>query len=434
MAAMARRRLGEGGRKESLFSEASQDSLFNKLSAARKEEILISTAGRAQESDVRSRNVKRLLSGTVVLLAFVGSRLPAQSAGEPTGSWFFALSGDSRDCGDVIMPRIAAAIAARRAKAPVAFYWHLGDFRRVYEPDCDLLKTSNPAVDCPPPRKPGPFGSHALDDYLKVAWTDFIDRQIRPFGATPVFLGIGNHELYGGQTRDDFRHRFRRWLTQEPIHSQRQEDWPNGAEGDTYYHFVHRNVDFVSLDNADGVFDQPQIAWLGKVLDKATAKKEIAAIVVGMHAALPNSSNRYHALDSTCSGRCSGNAVYDMLVKASAAKKVYVFASHSHRFAANVYDQPEHQGHVLDGWIIGTAGAVQSLAPDVWPAIRYGYLEVEVQPTGVVIPNFKEVRRDSRSAATRPERAALLDFCFNANKQEARPDSMEKDCKCPESE
>ena len=85
------------------------------------------------------------------------------------------------------------------------------------------------------------------------------------------------------------------------------------------------------------------------------------AIVVGMHEALPNSSNRYHAMDTTCAGRCSGNAVYDMLVKASSAKKVYVFASHSHRFAANVYDQPFVRRAALVGVDAGQKSQVEAV-------------------------------------------------------------------------
>ncbi len=45
-----------------------------------------------------------------------------------SGVWHFAVSGDSRNCGDVVMPAIAKSAAANQA----AFYWHAGDFRAIY--------------------------------------------------------------------------------------------------------------------------------------------------------------------------------------------------------------------------------------------------------------------------------------------------------------
>ena len=41
------------------------------------------------------------------------------------GAWYFAVSGDSRNCGDVVMPGIAAGVIQSGA----IFYWHLGDLR-----------------------------------------------------------------------------------------------------------------------------------------------------------------------------------------------------------------------------------------------------------------------------------------------------------------
>src|ERR1035438_3520244 len=42
-------------------------------------------------------------------------------------SWKFAVSGDSRNCGDIVMPAIAQGVAHDGA----AFYWHLGDYRAI---------------------------------------------------------------------------------------------------------------------------------------------------------------------------------------------------------------------------------------------------------------------------------------------------------------
>jgi hypothetical protein len=45
----------------------------------------------------------------------------------PGVSWKFAVSGDSRNCGDVVMP----TIADNALKQKVEFYWHLGDFGKM---------------------------------------------------------------------------------------------------------------------------------------------------------------------------------------------------------------------------------------------------------------------------------------------------------------
>ena len=52
----------------------------------------------------------------------------------PHATWSFAVSGDSRNCGDVVMPEIAAGAQAHDA----AFYWHLGDFRLGSDVDQDM--------------------------------------------------------------------------------------------------------------------------------------------------------------------------------------------------------------------------------------------------------------------------------------------------------
>ncbi|HVN31186.1 MAG TPA: hypothetical protein VMT45_04305 [Thermoanaerobaculaceae bacterium] len=49
------------------------------------------------------------------------------------GPWYFAVTGDSRDCGDLIMPKIAQDIAAIRDKTPVEFLWHPSDLQHRYD-------------------------------------------------------------------------------------------------------------------------------------------------------------------------------------------------------------------------------------------------------------------------------------------------------------
>src|SRR5258708_34191262 len=97
----------------------------------------------------------------------------------PPGSWRFIVSGDSRNCGDVVMP----AIAAHSAKFAPSFYWHLGDLRAIYKEDEDMAAEAGKAGD-----------ALTCDVYLKLAWPDFLPNQIPPFVATPFFVGIGIHD------------------------------------------------------------------------------------------------------------------------------------------------------------------------------------------------------------------------------------------------
>src|SRR5690349_18020319 len=101
----------------------------------------------------------------------------------------FAVSGDSRNCGDIVVPAIAAGVRHNGAE----FYWHLGDFRAIYTFDEDLM----------PPLKLGlPPKPLNISSYLATAWPDFIAHQLASFGDLPVFLGIGNHETIPPASRD----------------------------------------------------------------------------------------------------------------------------------------------------------------------------------------------------------------------------------------
>jgi hypothetical protein len=393
--------------------------------------------------------VKRGLVLVLCMVALVVSSAPPGALGRqgatdtgtqagvsPGGSWYFAVSGDSRDCGDVIMPKIAQSIRENEKGAPVAFYWHLGDFRRMFDIDCDVAKRKDPAFDCVH-RSPSPLSKSEMNDYTATAWDDFIEHQLKPFGATQVFIGIGNHELYGGKARGDFRQKFQQWLTQEPINAQRNIDRSKGIsseDGDTYYHLVKNGVDFIGLDNADGKsFDSAQILWLAKVLNADGHDPSIKTIVAGMHEALPYSKSRDHAMDMTCQGICSGEQVYDMLFRAqhvgapqTEQKHVYVFCSHSHYFLDDIFNTPEHKGQVLTAWLVGTAGAEQYS-----DTIRYGYLEVEVKPDGALHPRFREVTRDSAPLASGPGADELTSFCFQDNKRgHGSNDMVKTDCAC----
>src|SRR5262245_48600145 len=173
--------------------------------------------------------MRKLLIAALVLLA-----VPA--AAEP---WKFAVAGDSRNCGDVVMPGIAAGVKADGA----AFYWHLGDYRALYDFDQDMVKSAKTP--------------YTISSYMAAAWPDFIQNQVAPFSPVPVYLGIGNHELVPPKTRADFLAQFADWLLQPPIQSQRVD--PNDRTLRSYYHWKKNNVDFISLDNASYEFDSGQL-------------------------------------------------------------------------------------------------------------------------------------------------------------------------------
>src|ERR1700704_2671529 len=106
---------------------------------------------------------------------------PAAAQRPAGGTWLFVVSGDSRNCGDVVMPGIAEISKKNQA----AFYWHLGDLRAIYTYDEDILHQ--------PEHKASPL---AITVYLNIAWPDFITSQIEPFGSIPFLVGIGNHETF----------------------------------------------------------------------------------------------------------------------------------------------------------------------------------------------------------------------------------------------
>jgi hypothetical protein len=374
-------------------------------------------------------------------------------------SWYFAVSGDSRDCGDLIMPKIARSIQDHRKDAPVEFYWHLGDLRAIYRVDCDYAKFHGMNIICDPARR-HPQTDKVPAQYLNTAWDDFILRQILPFGTTPFFLGIGNHELInlsansmegepGIKVRDRkaFRFKFGWWMEHPLLESQRQIDTARGLpvpEWETYYHFIKNGVDFIYLDNAgpDASFSPRQLEWLDGVLKADAQDSSVKTIIAGMHAALPLSTRRGHAMDKTEAGFCTGRKAYEMLFNAQNAdgpagkrKFVYVMASHSHFFETDIYASPElkaeHQDRVLPGWIIGTAGAEQYVEKDPVThkdlrGIMYGYLQLEVRADGSLRTRYREVDEKSQPVPSDQAGIELTRFCFSENKSEPLDDRQSK--------
>lgn len=316
----------------------------------------------------------RLLAVILLLTGASGaaSALSAARAAHGAQPWHFIAAGDSRNCGDVVMPSIAAA--ARSGGA--AFYWHLGDLRAIYDFDEDYRQLHPDA---------------RILEYLKGAWPDFQRNQVEPFGDIPFVVGIGNHETVPPKTREDFVLAFADWLDAPFIREQRLKDDPHDHQVRTYYHWVRDGIDFLYLDNATAdQFDPAQLQWLAAVIDRDRRDPAVRAVVAGMHEALPNSLAHQHSMNDAPTALATGLAVYGELLELNRTKPVYVLASHSHFVMQNVFDTPywrEHGG-VLPGWIIGTAGAYRYALPpgaDQAAFARthvYGYLLATVSPAG----------------------------------------------------
>src|SRR5579864_8150367 len=124
-----------------------------------------------------------MIGRIVFAVAIIFGLAPAvqtASAQQPAGgAWRFLASGDSRNCGDVVMP----GIAETERKNQVAFYWHLGDLRLTSNFDEDIAHQ--------PEHIAKPL---TITEYESIEWPDYIESQIAPFGSIPFFLGIGNHE------------------------------------------------------------------------------------------------------------------------------------------------------------------------------------------------------------------------------------------------
>jgi calcineurin-like phosphoesterase family protein len=361
------------------------------------------------------RSIFRALAIVSACLAAASAPAPAQQAkASPadTAPWKFVVGGDSRNCGNVVMP----AVAAGAASAGAAFYWHLGDFRALYDFDEDLVAARRVASEKP----------YSITDYQRAAWDDFIQSQLAPFGSTPVFLAIGNHELVAPKTRLEFLAHFADWFNAPPVQAQRLKDNPKDHRMKSYYHWVRGGVDFLSLDNASNdQFDTDQISFVERVVNRDISDSSITAIVAGMHAALPDGLASDHSMSDWAQGEYSGRRVYGALLKAQAAgKKVYALASHSHFYMSGIFDSPYWRAHggVIPGWIVGTTGAVRyALPPGAAQAKEaktntYGYLVGTVSPDGSIRFDFQEIQEpDIPSAVATRFGADFVHQCFVAN-------------------
>jgi hypothetical protein len=341
------------------------------------------------------------------------SRHTARTAPVPepaAARWTFAIAGDSRNCGDVVMP----AIAVRARQSGARFYWHLGDFRAIYNFDEDILHQ--------PEHIARPLN---ILGYEELAWNDFIQNQLVPFGTLPVFLAIGNHETIPPKTREEYLLQFADWIDTPALRRQRLSDDGHDFRLKTYYHWIEAGVDFINLDNATpDQFDSAQLAWFEKVLDADSANPQIHAIVAGMHAALPESVSEDHSMNQSAAGIESGRRVYADLLKAqnAAHKHVYILESHSHYFMDGIFDTEYWRNHggVLPGWIIGTAGAQRYALPPNSPLSAkkdvYGLLTGSVQPDGEIDFSFQTlIESDVPATVVSRYTPEFVHWCFAEN-------------------
>jgi len=330
-----------------------------------------------------------------VLLCLLLSQLAVagDNPASQASAWTFAVSGDSRNCGNVVMPAIAAA--AKRDGA--AFYWHLGDYRAIYKFDEDYLAEPNIPRD-----KDDPI----ITAYLSGAWDDFISHQLAPFKANdiPVYLGAGNHEMIFPKTHDEYLVKFAGYINTPELKAQRLKDNPLATSA-SYYRWSRGGVDFINLDNSTkDSYDEAQLNWFFSVLLRDEGDESIHSIVVGMHEALPDSLSAFHSMCGSTQGIDTGRAVYRALVHAQQVKhkNVYVLSSHSHFYMNGVFNtpywkNPANGGVVLPGWVVGTAGAVRyKLPPDLPQGTEasehvYGYLSGTVTAEGTIAFAFHEL-------------------------------------------
>lgn len=368
------------------------------------------------------------------------------------GTWRFIVSGDSRNCGDVVVPAIAAHSAAYYQPL---FYWHLGDLRAIYKIDEDMAAEA---------QKKGQYLS--CKSYLDRAWPDLIEHQIAAFGTTRFYLGIGNHELIEPRTRAEFSSQFEDWLATPRRQMVRDEGKLIAADPSKpcqevakkryvsalpYYHWIQGKVDFIYLDNSSGSFSykdsagnysEDQIIWFDCILGRAEKNTDISTVVVGMHEALPDSRAKEHAMCDTfiadkkdLQESCdTGRHVYNALAELQKKKHVYLLASHSHFYLENIFKDKEPP---LPGWIVGTAGAVRyDLPKDVKPGPSarqdvYGYLLATVKQDGQIDFDFKELKEsDVPNEVRQRYPSSFPNWCFAHNKEHKDPVIAETTNRC----
>lgn len=362
-----------------------------------------------------TRQLWTVLAAVSVLAGLsAATRARKQNPGE--AQWRFAVSGDSRDCGDVTMPAIAAAVLGDHAD----FYWHIGDFRKIYDFDEDMEHE--------PAYRKQPMN---ILFYEYMAWPDFIQHQLSPFGSLPVFLVIGNHETIPPKARSDYIAQFADWLDAPTIRDQRLRDDPNDHQIKTYYHWVISHVDFFSIDNATpDQFDLLQLHWFESVLKRDERDPSIRTLVVGMHEPLPDTISTYNMAKQfngiSYTGLETGHRVGAELLQAQNEfhKRVYILDGHDHFYLQGTMNTSYWRAHggVLPTWTIGTAGATRYPLPDNASEATaakinvYGYILATVQPDGQIQFRFHPIAESQVPASVVNEfTPEFVNWCFTEN-------------------
>src|SRR6202521_3970864 len=359
--------------------------------------------------------IRRTLVVIALALLLLVAMKPAAAQQPAGGTWRFVASGDSRNCGDVVMPGIAETAKKNQA----AFYWHLGDLRLITGFDEDIQHQ--------PEHMKKPL---SIFEYENIAWPDFIDSQIAPFGSIPFFVGIGNHETVPPlKTREDFVLQFADWLDAPVLRAQPLRDDPADHRIKTYFHWIDRGVAFYFLDSASAEqFDGAQLGWFERTLAKDLANPAVTTIVTGMHKALPESISAGRSMNDSPTGTESGRRVYSDLLRAQndSHKRVYVLASHAHFYMDGIFNTAywRQNGGVLPGWIVGTGGAVRYALPpntsDAHGALVnvYGSLVGTVQPSGEINFEFAQLAEsDIPEQVTARYGRDFVHWCFAENSQ-----------------
>ncbi len=370
--------------------------------------------GDSSSQDLSSSRVVQFFPLVLLALITLSLRAWSQSTSArpapPQAPWVFVVSGDSRNCGDLVMP----AIASQAKKLNALFYWHLGDFRWMSSRDEDMRSK---------------YLLEPLEgDYRTIAWSNFLNAQIIPFRPVPVYVGIGNHELLGGKKRKNYLDSFKQYLPPQGLHAPQSGDKVDSVD----YRWTVARVDFIYLDNASTKkFDAEQLRWFEEVLDQDEKNTNVKTVVVGMHAALPGSLGVNHSMDQNRkAAKDRAVTIYKDLVTARHKyhKNIYVLASHAHYVADDIFNTPYWQKNggpegILPGWIVGTAGARFYQLPEGVPsqpkhrmANVYGYLLSTVGADSQIGFEFHEIREaDIRAALAPGYRDALVQFCVEQN-------------------
>jgi hypothetical protein len=209
----------------------------------------------------------------------------------------------------------------------------------------------------------------------------------------------------------------------------------------------------------DAGFDERQMAWLEGLLQNDIPDNDVRTVVIGMHRALPNSlacghsmnGDPYSSAEDNLKSLASGRRAYADLwnFHNTSGKHVYVLASHSHFYMENIFntaywnnrtekDKEVLNGKrgetILEGWLIGTAGAVRYRLPDnlspttLATTYAYGYLLGTVNSDGAIGFEFHQITEDDVPPDTKTKYGKdFVDFCFLANRDDT-PHVPEQSC------